>query len=471
MAYPYNNRPTYNTRPNYSFGGGYYGYDNRNGGGGDDGKKRKLWIIILCAVLAVAIIAGGIVTAIVIHNKNNGGDGGTETPENPIIEPAVFGYELTDGGTGYEVAGIEKASTDGTYIVPSEVNGLPVTGIKAAAFQNNTNIKKLVLPDSITSLPAGALGGCIALVELSLPFVGKSRESATLDGFENAEACLFYLFGENAAAIPQSLKTLRVNHDVASFALYGGGLGVVISDHGPNYGKYIGGKSDLSIDNLIFGENVRWISIYAFADIKIKHIEFGETGEALAIDRYAFAYTKGIDSLTISARIFNIGASAFLEAPIKTLSFSEGERDLVIGGYAFSDIAITSVHFPDRLNALGSYVFYNAAELKTVTFGADSLLESVGAYVFFGCDNLVELTITSKDIKSISIHAFKNNPKEEANVLTRLSFTKYTFEEAKAKWTWEEEDRIIDENNVESYVHYTADDFAAAYAGVVHWKN
>ena len=57
---------------------------------------------------------------------------------------------------------------ESNLFVPAQLNGLPVATIAASAFAHNENIKKVVLPDSLTTLYRSAFEGCSALEEVEL---------------------------------------------------------------------------------------------------------------------------------------------------------------------------------------------------------------------------------------------------------------------------------------------------------------
>ena len=63
-------------------------------------------------------------------------------------------------------------------VIPSSYNDLPVTEISKTAFSECVkNVTSLVLPDSLQSLEPGVLGEFTNLISLTIPFVGKNRET------------------------------------------------------------------------------------------------------------------------------------------------------------------------------------------------------------------------------------------------------------------------------------------------------
>ena len=70
--------------------------------------------------------------------------------------------------TGYDGPG-------GNEVIPSTIDGLPVTGV--GGFADNTNLTGVILPDSITSIDRAAFSGCTALRSVTL---GKGLNSLWL---------------------------------------------------------------------------------------------------------------------------------------------------------------------------------------------------------------------------------------------------------------------------------------------------
>ena len=74
---------------------------------------------------------------------------------------------MLDNGVTYRCDGIGTA-TGPDLVIGGAYNGLPVTEIKANAFQNNYSIKRVTILDTITSLPNTSFGSCASLTELNL---------------------------------------------------------------------------------------------------------------------------------------------------------------------------------------------------------------------------------------------------------------------------------------------------------------
>ena len=109
--------------------------------------KRKIVTLIVCA-LAAAVCA---VFAFACNKS--------ETVDGLILK--------ADGG-GYQICG----TTDGKLTVaeiPAEYKGKPITSIGAHAFDSNTALTAVYIPDSVISVGDSAFYCCRSLTEVTLP--------------------------------------------------------------------------------------------------------------------------------------------------------------------------------------------------------------------------------------------------------------------------------------------------------------
>ena len=76
--------------------------------------------------------------------------------------------------------------------------------IKAGAFKNNTTLKEVIVPNTVTKIGKGAFAGMQKLESLTLPFVGATRVADAFEGETaktenkaiNSERSFGYIFGE-----------------------------------------------------------------------------------------------------------------------------------------------------------------------------------------------------------------------------------------------------------------------------------
>jgi len=82
----------------------------------------------------------------------------------PVVLNAQFNFTTDNGAitiTGYTGSG-------GAVVIPATTNGLPVTGIGASAFSNQTNVTSLTVPNSIVFMGTNAFYDCTGVTSIML---------------------------------------------------------------------------------------------------------------------------------------------------------------------------------------------------------------------------------------------------------------------------------------------------------------
>jgi hypothetical protein len=108
--------------------------------------------------------------------------------------PAEFDFTTNAGAitiTGYNCAG-------GLVIIPSAINGLPVTGIGANSFAFCTNLTGVAIPASVTNIAGGAFEFCTGLTDLII------RPGAASIGDNAFEGC----FNLSSVVIPGTVNSI-----------------------------------------------------------------------------------------------------------------------------------------------------------------------------------------------------------------------------------------------------------------------
>jgi hypothetical protein len=97
----------------------------------------------------------------------------------PVAVQAQFNYTVTDGTvtiTGYTGSG-------GSVTIPDTITGLPVTAIWDNAFEGNTDLTSVTIPNSVTSIGWGAFEGCGSLTNVTI------GHSVTRIGYNAFDSC------------------------------------------------------------------------------------------------------------------------------------------------------------------------------------------------------------------------------------------------------------------------------------------
>ena len=129
-------------------------------------KKVLMYIIIAWAVLATVLAC--VFGAMLIHSENPNVD----KDKAQLVDFNNLEFEMSVDGTSYTVKGtsskINFLTKIDEIIIPSEYDGLPVTGIGNSAFIC-LEVKKVKIPDSVTSIGAYAFRMCRSLTTLEIP--------------------------------------------------------------------------------------------------------------------------------------------------------------------------------------------------------------------------------------------------------------------------------------------------------------
>ncbi|MGN0814096.1 MAG: leucine-rich repeat domain-containing protein [Candidatus Coproplasma sp.] len=358
----------------------------------------------------------------------------------PFVGAAVDGTENTHFGY---IFGANSYSYNSVY-VPSTLKTVVVTGGESIGF--------------------AAFRGCYSLENLTIPFVGNTKDGTTNTHFS-------YIFGASSyiyKCVPESLKTVVITG------------GTKIDDNAFNSCKYltnvtlpdgitsIGENAFLNcsaLTDIVIPGSVTKIGYHAFYNcyrlIEIKnqsdlsitagsdgngyvgyyakrvyssgesYLSYDENGYLIyddGTDKILVSYTGAETELTVPDYITQINHGAFLNMrDLTEVIIPEGVTG--IGDYAFSDCfsltavtlpdsltgigysafcncsALTSITIPDKVSTINNYTFENCSALTSVIIPDN--VTSIGIDAFSDCISLASVTV-GKSVKSISISSFSN---------------------------------------------------------------
>lgn len=317
------------------------------------------------------------------------------------------------------------------YIFESNVNYCRIDGIK------DKTVTALTIPIYVTDISEGALSGCSALRELTLPFVGARRALGTL--YEQYP--FGYIFGKDAYdgsvattqtfyhRYPTSLEdeTYYIPEGLTSVAVLDGDI-------------LRGAFSECSgLENVRIGSGVGTIGIYAFKNCTaLTELSLGSG--VRAVDAYAFSGCTALTELEVPISVDYVGDGAFSGcSALREISIpfvghkvrEESDTNHYTFGYIFGDksyeggVKVTQ-YYTDEDGFLTSDVYYVPSSLKSVTvergdlpagaFSGCNMLEnitlphgitSVEDYAFHKCSALLEIEIED-GVNYIGAHAFSD---------------------------------------------------------------
>ena len=116
--------------------------------------KPKFYIYLLLSVVLLAV------GPTLIH-----------AGEDPFYQSygvsGAFRYGVPWGGGSVDITGY--SGPGGDVVIPAVIAGYPVTGVGWSAFQNDTSLTKITIPDSVNSIFIGAFAGCTSLRSITIP--------------------------------------------------------------------------------------------------------------------------------------------------------------------------------------------------------------------------------------------------------------------------------------------------------------
>lgn len=271
-------------------------------------------------------------------------------------KPCDFLYNVTtlsNGTTEMTITGYQGYSE---MWIPTYIGDILVTQIADAAFENQTNIGKVVVPDSVTSIGLGAFKGCTSIAEITIPFVGAQQSGVNNRHFG-------YIFG------------------ATEYNIHFGKLGAL---------KKI----------VVTGGN---IADYAFFTLSAWGVSVELREGVTSIDNYAFQWCDGLERISIPSSCKKIGHGAFYECKYLTdVIIADGVT--MIDEWAFYGCRyLKNITSLNSVETIGVRAFQGCKNLTSISI-SDSLT-SVGDTAFYDCWSLTDVyyTGTEENWNSISI--------------------------------------------------------------------
>lgn len=274
------------------------------------------------------------------------------------------------------------------------------TSIYPGAFSGCSSLKKLTIPDTISHLGARFLKDCMAIEELTLPWVGVSKganatESTVFGAIFNysntqlGEGYIrqYYNNGGNDYCyylIPATLKKVTITAETVV-----------------PYGAF---QNCSMIEEIILPDTVGDIRRESFTNCtSLKKITLPSKLSSLVTGMF-----KGCTSLKtvdIPAGVTTINDSVFLNcASLEEIELPQNLRTIGVGVFK-GCTSLKSIDLPDGVTTMGNNVFMGCSSLNSVTLG--TALKTIGVSAFEDCVALGSISIP-QTVTTIYRDAFKN---------------------------------------------------------------
>lgn len=333
------------------------------------------------------------------------------TAENTSVTASAEGTaEYTEGtyesltyrnyGDYIEISGCDDSATE--VIVPSEIDGVPVTIIGSQAFEHCHNLTSVVIQEGVTTIGAYAFIGCRDFSDdVYIPCYAESyKEEVTSKESEG---------GLKSVVLPDSLTSIGTG----AFQ----GCSDLVSINIPDNVNFIGGSAFnycSSLESIVIPYGVDYIEYDTFSGCEsLKSVEIPDS--VTGIGGLAFCGCSSLESIEIPDSVDYIGGSTFFCcSSLKSANIPDGV-DYIGNDMFYKCESLTSVTISDSVTSIEKRAFNGCSSLESIEI-PDSV-DYIGAGAFSGCKSLTSVTIPKK-VTNIKDTAFSYCPKlEEITIL------------------------------------------------------
>lgn len=336
-------------------------------------------------------------------------------------------WKLTDINiTGY------TSQVPANLVIPSTIEGKPVTQILGSSFEGCSKIESVEIPDSVTDIGMLAFGGCPNLKSVKLGrnsmlttyrgafYNCKSLTSVDLGGLKTMGPDTFYSCAalesitfpstltkiESSAFVLSGLKSVRVPSTVTS-------LGVSVFSNCKSLETAVieGNREEIPSGFLVSCSNLKSVTLPG----TLKKIGDGamwlctslETvilpDSVEVIEDRAFQEDSKLKNITLPKNLKTIGNLAFYNCKnLTSVKFPNGLE--TIGNEAFSwCIKLNAVDLPDSVTYVGENAFNSCEAVQSLTISKG--LAELKKCAFANCDDGVNLVVVPDAVKTIEDRA------------------------------------------------------------------
>src|SRR5579859_1736661 len=266
-------------------------------------------------------------------------------------------YSGTISITGYTGSG-------GAAVIPSTINGLPVTAIVSNAFNRCGSLTSVSVPDSVITIGDNAFSGCSNMTSVTLSTNIANIYNGVFSGCSRLASI----------TIPPNVTSIGAS----AFA------------------------QGTSLTNVTIPNNVTSIGDSAFAGCN-NMLGITLPTNITSIGNGLFSRCSDLTNVTIPGNVASIGSNAFYGCT-SLISITVPNSITNIGDNAFSGCSkLTSIVLPNSITSIGNALLSGCSSLTNVTI--PNSVTTIGYYAFAHCASLRSLIIPN-NVTNIGFDAF-----------------------------------------------------------------
>ena len=308
-----------------------------------------------------------------------------------VVPVSAMGSEWSIDNKGYVTA---YTGTESVLTVPDEISGVTVKGIGESAFENNTRIKEITLPETCTYIDNYAFKNCSNLHTINAPGVVTVKKEAffrcrkldyvNMPELRNLSQRCFMGCGK--------LNNLPVENITVIYA----------------YAFSSCTFSELTFPNVTTIHKNAFSNCRNLIEISLPSLRDGELYEG------AFSGCVKLEKVNLPEDVVSLGGYTFGGCTFTDFSFLENLEYVFCGDFERNN-AVESIHLP-KVQLVDNYAFrymYNLKELFLPS--CTTILENAFYY-----NSSLEKVVFSDNIEYVGSGAFAYNPSLKSIVLNGL---------------------------------------------------
>ncbi len=276
---------------------------------------------------------------------------------------------------------------DTDVVIPSEYNGRKVTAIGRQCFQiqnwlSNVKITSVTLPNTITKIEEEAFSNCEELKKVNIPESVSSIGGALFTGSYNVQVSMSsnnsnycikgnILYNKSGTELIECMVnegTVNVPNGVTSIKEYAFSQCLMEKVVVPNSVTSIGDYAFYKCENLkevTLPNNFTKLPQFLFSQSNIEKFTIGD--KVQEIGAYLLAYCHSLQNVVISKNVTTTGNNIFNYSSVKTITIEDGSKLKLTKNSFYSANLLEMIRIPESITEIEDNLFSNPEKVTIIT--------------------------------------------------------------------------------------------------------